>query len=83
LEVEVIEACKSKLGVDHPNTLTSINNLAFIFKDQDKMYKAVSLMEDCCKRQTAVLGPQHPHSISSHEALATWQLESIELGRAE
>jgi len=68
-----MEARKSKLGVDHPDTLTSMNNLAFIFKHQDKIKEAISLLEDCCKRRAAVLGPQHPHTISSGKALAKWR----------
>jgi hypothetical protein len=28
LEVQVIETSKTKLGADHPDTLTSMNNLA-------------------------------------------------------
>jgi Tetratricopeptide repeat len=32
LEVQVMETRKKKLGADHPDTLTSINNFAFTLK---------------------------------------------------
>ncbi|KAF1952777.1 HET-domain-containing protein [Byssothecium circinans] len=41
----------------------------------------ISLMEDCCRLRAVVLGPQHPFTISSREALATWQLEAMELSK--
>ncbi|KAF2678639.1 hypothetical protein K458DRAFT_422874 [Lentithecium fluviatile CBS 122367] len=58
-----------------------MNNLAFTLKGQGLTNRAISLMENCCRLQTVVLGPQHPFTISSHEALATWQLEAIELSK--
>lgn len=32
LEMQVMETSKKKLGVDHPDTLTSMNNLSFTWK---------------------------------------------------
>ncbi|PVH91024.1 hypothetical protein DM02DRAFT_722456 [Periconia macrospinosa] len=61
------------------HTLTSMNNLAFTLKGQGLTNKAISLMENCCKLQAVVLGPQHPYTISSREALTTWRLEVREL----
>ncbi|KAF2685429.1 hypothetical protein K458DRAFT_417478 [Lentithecium fluviatile CBS 122367] len=69
------------LGEEHPDTLTSMNNLAFTLKGQGLTNKAISLMEDGCGLQTVVLGPQHPFTISSRETLATWQLEAIEISK--
>ncbi|PVH92649.1 hypothetical protein DM02DRAFT_480900, partial [Periconia macrospinosa] len=73
LEVQVMETSKTKLGADHPDTLTSMNNLAFTLKDQGFTNRAVSPMEDCCKLGSVVLGPQHPTIISSRQTLTTWQ----------
>ena len=36
LEVQVMETRKRKLGADHPSTLTSMNNLAFTWKEQGR-----------------------------------------------
>ena len=65
LEVQVMETRKMKLGVDHPSTLTSMNNLAFTWKGNGKEIEAVRLMEDCVRVRKRVLGVNHPHSISS------------------
>ena len=74
-----METHKKKLGADHPDTLISMNNLAFTLKGQGLTNKAILLMEDCYKLRVVVLGPQHPHTKSSREALITWRLEAIEL----
>jgi hypothetical protein len=70
-----METRKTKLGVDHPDTLTSMNNLAFTWKGNGKKIEAVRLMEDCVRSQKRVLGVNHPHSISSCTALDVWKAE--------
>ncbi|KAH6692822.1 hypothetical protein BKA61DRAFT_499510, partial [Leptodontidium sp. MPI-SDFR-AT-0119] len=40
LLVQVMKFRKKVLGEEHPHTLTSVNNLAFLFKSQGK-YEAV------------------------------------------
>jgi hypothetical protein len=71
----VIETRKTKLGADHPDTLTSMNNLAFTLKAQGFPNMTIFLMEDCLKIGLAVFGPQHPNIISFRESLAAWQLQ--------
>jgi hypothetical protein len=78
LEVQVIETRKRVLGEKHPDTLTSMNNLAFTFKAQGRD-EAVSLMEKCFQLRKQVLGPQHPYTTSSLKALNKWQLENMEI----
>ncbi|KAF1828268.1 kinesin light chain [Decorospora gaudefroyi] len=80
-EAEELEVQVRVLGEEHPDTLTSINNLAFTAKGQGLTDKAISLMENCCRLRTVVLGPQHPLTILSRETLATWQLETLELSK--
>ncbi|KAH7122272.1 hypothetical protein B0J11DRAFT_531064 [Dendryphion nanum] len=60
LKVQVMETSKRVLGDEHPNALASMKNLAFALKGWGLIDKAISLMEDCCKRQTAILGPRTP-----------------------
>ncbi|PSN64154.1 HET-domain-containing protein [Corynespora cassiicola Philippines] len=79
LFVQVMETISRVLGDEHPDTLTSMANLAFTLKGQGSTGRAITLMEDCCALQVAVLGPQHPNTMSSREALTTWQLEVMEL----
>ncbi|KAF2727809.1 HET-domain-containing protein [Polyplosphaeria fusca] len=79
LFVQVIETSSRVLGDEHPSTLTSMNNLAFTFKSLGKVEQAFSLMKDCCRLQEEVLGPHHPDTVSSQEALAAWRLEAVEI----
>ncbi|KAF2680652.1 kinesin light chain [Lentithecium fluviatile CBS 122367] len=79
LQAKELGICSRVLGEEHPDTLTSMNNLAFTLNGQGLTSNAISLMEDCCGLRAVVLGPRHPFTISSREALATWQLEAMEI----
>ena len=41
-----MKTSKTKLGPDHPDTLSSMNNLAFTCKESGRVTKAVKLMEE-------------------------------------
>jgi tetratricopeptide (TPR) repeat protein len=43
LEVQVLETRKRVLGLEHPDTLTSISNLALMYRDQGRWAKAEEL----------------------------------------
>jgi Tetratricopeptide repeat len=47
LEAQVMEMRKRVLGEEHPDTLTSMNNLAFTWKGKGHNDKAISLTEKC------------------------------------
>ena len=68
---------KTRLGADHPDTLTSMNNLAFTWKGLGRDAEAVQLMEDCVQRVTQILGAKHPASLSSHLALDVSKAEHL------
>lgn len=78
LFLQVMETRKRVLGDEHPDTLTSMNNLVFTLKSRGFMNKAIFLMEDYCNVGLAVFGPQHPIIVSSRKVLATWRLEALE-----
>ena len=44
-----MEIRKRVLSEEHPDTLTSINNLAFTLKYQSRDAEAISIMRRCCK----------------------------------
>ncbi|KAL7919126.1 hypothetical protein ACQKWADRAFT_302391 [Trichoderma austrokoningii] len=67
-----MEISKTKLGADHPSTLTSMNNLAFTWKSQDRHDDALALMRRCAQTQHRVLGPMHPNTISSQSMVEKW-----------
>jgi hypothetical protein len=80
LEVQVLEMSKTKLGEDHPDTLTSMANLASTYRDQGRGIKALKLIEECVILQTRILGTSHPDTLSSRTALLEWQSEELEIG---
>jgi hypothetical protein len=75
LFVQVMETCKKKLGADHPDTLISMNNLAFVWKGTGRETEAIRLMEKCVQSQKRVLGLDHYHTIPSGTALDAWKAE--------
>jgi tetratricopeptide (TPR) repeat protein len=56
LFLQVMETSQTKLGADHPSTLTSMANLAFTYWSQDEYIEAVNLMSRCIKGQAVKLG---------------------------
>ena len=77
---QVMKIQKRVLGEEHPDTLTSMANLAFTFKAQGRNDEAISLMEKFFQLREEVLGPQHPYTTPSLASLNKWQLENMEIG---
>jgi serine/threonine protein kinase/Tfp pilus assembly protein PilF len=61
---------REHLGPDHPDTLTSMNNLALAYKDAGQLDKAVPLLEQALAKRREKLGPDHPHTFSTMNNLA-------------
>jgi hypothetical protein len=76
----VIETSKNKLGADHPDTLNSISNLAFTWKETGRETEAIRLIEECIQSRQHILGLNHPDTISSCTALDTWKAEHEDVG---
>jgi hypothetical protein len=58
------------LGVEHPDTLNSVSNLALVLQDQGK-YEAVEEMNRrALKGFEKVLGNEHPSTLTSVSNLA-------------
>ena len=72
--MQVVETRKRVLGEEHPDTLTSIANLAFTMREQGRVTEAIRLMAECVQLHNRVLGPKHPYALSSATALAEWQI---------
>ncbi|KAK4221280.1 hypothetical protein QBC38DRAFT_377391, partial [Podospora fimiseda] len=72
LEVQVMETRKTKLGADHPDTLTSMANLAHTWKQLGRHHDALNLMQYSVEGHNRVLGPDHPHTISYQSWLTKW-----------
>jgi Tetratricopeptide repeat len=77
--VQVMETRKRVLGAEHPDMLTSMVSLAFTLKSQSRK-EAISLMKKSFQLRKQILGPHHPNTEFSLEALDEWQMEDIEIG---
>ena len=74
--VQVMETRKRVLGVEHPDTLVSMNNLAYTWKGQGRCAEALKLMEECVRLRTRILGVDHPYTLSSSATLNGWQIDA-------
>jgi tetratricopeptide (TPR) repeat protein len=67
LKEKVLAARTAKLGADHPDTLTSMNNLAATYFYLGQYDKALALHEKSLAGRRARLGAEHPDTIGSME----------------
>ncbi|KAF1834779.1 hypothetical protein BDW02DRAFT_568747, partial [Decorospora gaudefroyi] len=75
LFVQVMETRKTKLGADHPDTLASMNNLAYTQKSLGREVEAIELMRECVQLCQQRFRPNHPNLLSLLAALAQWEAE--------
>jgi Flp pilus assembly protein TadD len=59
-----------KLGEDHPDTLTTMNNLAGLYDAQEKYSKAEALYAKCLDLKRVKLGEDHPDTLTTMNNLA-------------
>ncbi|OOQ91280.1 putative tpr domain protein [Penicillium brasilianum] len=71
LFVQVMESRKSKLGEDHPDTLTSMHNLALTYQDQGRWEEAEQLQVQVMETRKTKLGEDHPSTLTSMHNLAS------------
>ncbi|WP_308798348.1 FxSxx-COOH system tetratricopeptide repeat protein [Streptomyces sp. UH6] len=67
----VLRAETCHLGLDHPDTLLSRNNLADTLRELGHYSEAVDLFREVLADQERVLGPDHPDTLSIRNNLAT------------
>jgi hypothetical protein len=79
LEVQVMETRKTKLGADHPDTLTSMANLALTWKSSGLITRALDLLRDCLAKQRQILGVNHPDTVSNSQTLLEWETEMLKM----
>ena len=70
LEVQAIETRKRVLGKEHPDTLTSIGNLAATFRSQGRWEEAEELELQVVEAKNRVLGEEHQDTLTSMSNLA-------------
>ncbi len=67
---QVMEARKRVLGVEHRNTLNSMNNLALTYNEQGRWKEAEELNMQDFEARKRVLGVEHPDTLTSMNNLA-------------
>ena len=65
LHEETLALQKAKLGPDHPDTLSSMNNLATSYPDAGQHDRAMKLYEETLALRRAKLGPDHPDTLGA------------------
>jgi tetratricopeptide (TPR) repeat protein len=77
---ESLKLRKAKLGPDHPDTLTTMNSLATVYKAAGKVDRALPLYEESLKLRKAKLGPDHPDTLTSMNNLAAcyWSVRKLD-----
>jgi tetratricopeptide (TPR) repeat protein len=78
-----IETERRKLGLDHPDTLTSMNNLAVTFRNQGRLDAAEELHMQVMETSKKTLGADHPDTLASMNNLALTFLSQGRLDAAE
>jgi tetratricopeptide (TPR) repeat protein len=71
LKMQVVQLCKEELGPEHPNTLTSMANLASTYSKQERWKEAQELAMQVMETRKQMLGPKHPDTLTSMANLAS------------
>ncbi|MEH2957837.1 tetratricopeptide repeat protein [Candidatus Merdisoma sp. JLR.KK006] len=78
-----LKICKDIWGENYPETATSYNNLAGVYKNQGKFRKAKELCEKSLQIRERVLGEEHPDTLNSYNNLAYMYEEQGEYEKAK
>ncbi len=70
------------LGPDHPDTLSSRNNLAYAYESAGQLGNAIALYEATLTDRERVLGADHPDTLTSRNNLAGAYRSAGQLGKA-
>ena len=70
------------LGDDHPQTLTSRNNLAYAYRAAGRLGEAIPLYEQVLADSVRTLGADHPYTLTSRNNLAYAYESAGRLGEA-
>jgi tetratricopeptide (TPR) repeat protein len=83
LAAQVLEVRQQLLGEEHPDTATSLNNLALLYVDQGDYARAEPLYQQALAIRKKVLGEEHPDTATSLNNLARIYRRQGDYARAE
>ncbi len=79
----LLELREKTLGQEHPNTATSLNNLALLYKAMGDYAKAEPLYQRALKIREKALGPEHPGTATTLDSLAALYYATGHYAKAE
>jgi tetratricopeptide (TPR) repeat protein len=74
---KAVEVNTEVLGEDHPDTLTSMHNLATAYLDQGRTDDGARLLEQVLEKRRRILGDDHPGTLTTKNNLATAYLGQV------
>jgi hypothetical protein len=74
---------RSVLGKEHPNTVNSMDNLAELYRLQNRRAEAGALYETTIELRRRVLGPAHASTTNVLSALGAVRLDEERYGETE
>eukprot|EP00808_Paulinella_micropora_P002834 g33194.t1 len=83
LSRRALQTREKTLGAEHPNTLTSVSNLALLLSDQGKLVQAESLYRRALQAREKTLGAEHPDTLISVGSLGSLLHKQGKLAEAE
>ena len=83
LDVQVMDMRKKLLGEEHPDTLTSMANLASTYRNQGRWNEAEKLFVKVMDMRKKLLGEEHPDTLTSMANLASTYRNQGRLDEAE
>jgi tetratricopeptide (TPR) repeat protein len=81
--MSALELAQHHIGDDHPVTLGSVNNLAFLYQTIGRYMEVESLYERVLKARERLLGRDHPDTLLSANNLAMLYQDLGQYGEAE
>ena len=83
LRVQAMETRERVLGPEHPDTLTSMSNLASTYRNQGRWDKAEELEAQAMETRRRLLGSEHPDTLTSISNLASTYRNQCRCDEAE
>ena len=80
---QVLQVREKALGVEHPDTLSSVRDLASILQDQGKLMEAEKMYRRALQGREKILGVESPSTLSSVRDLASILRDQGKLVEAE
>ena len=76
---QTVQILTELLGLEHPDTLSTMDNLGLIYRQLGRVVEGARLQEELLERSTRVLGEEHPDTLRVMHNLG-WTY--LQLGRA-